>query len=390
MADEGKKKEESAAAAVTPPAAEKKQDEQSSTTTVKAEDSKAAPARSTATSAAKPAPKEDENDSDFEDLDDVLDDFSKKPTTAAAAASQPPSSDQNATKAPESDLDENAFLQQLEKGMAEILGPTAAGGDGDGEDPDWDALAQKMAQGNMDPAEIMKMLMGDGGPGALGGGGLDFGGDNQETKGTADGAKAAAPAASSSGSGGASKGEEAFQETIRKTMERMQASGDKATAAAAEDGTDDMLMQLLKAMESGAGAGGPGAGGLGDDESLDKIFNSMMESLSNKEMLYDPMKELHNKFGPWLEENRSKVPKEDLERYELQATIVKEIVQKFDEEGYSDDKPEDRSYIWERMQKMQSAGSPPEALVPLPDEAGIQEALAGGGEGSDMPQCPQQ
>ncbi|PGH28330.1 peroxin-19 [[Emmonsia] crescens] len=411
MVDEEKKKEEESIAVpaetiTAAPVVEDKRNEQSSTVVKKAEDSNPAPPQATAAPIAA-APMEDEEGSDFEDLDDVLDDFSaskkpaaaavaapsNKPTSASTTAPQLPSflSDQTASRTPQSVVDENAFIQQLEQGMAELMGPTA-GGDGDGE-PDWDALAQRMAQGDMDPAAIMKMLMGDGGPGALAGGveadlgGLG-GGDKKDGKGQEEDTKPGA--AAGSGSAGASKAEDGFQETIRKTMERMQASGEKATAAATEDGGDDMLMQLLKAMESGAGAGGGGPGG--EDENLDKIFMGIMEQLSNKEMLYEPMKELHNKFGPWLEENRGKVAKEDLERYELQSTIVAEILSKFDEEGYSDDKPADRAYIWEKMQKMQAAGSPPDALVsnPLADELGLPDALAGGAGGSEMPQCPQQ
>ncbi|EEQ84073.1 peroxisomal membrane protein receptor Pex19, variant [Blastomyces dermatitidis ER-3] len=425
MADEGKRKkteeEESIAvpveAGTAEPVAEdmKQQDEPSSTTAALAagvteagDDGNQAPAQ---TIAAAPKGDEEEEGSDFEDLDDVLDDFStsKKPTSAAPSSSKnapslsttapqpPPSSllpDQNATRAPESDLDENAFIQQLEQSMAELMGSATAGGqgggggDGDGE-PDWDALAQQMAQGDMDPAAIMKLLMGEGGPGALAGGSeADLGGGNKDGKGQGD-AKSGSTAAGTAGSSSASKAEDGFQETIRKTMERMQASGDKATAAATEDGGDDMLMQLLKAMESGAGAGGAGGG---DDENLDKIFMGIMEQLSNKEMLYEPMKELHAKFGPWLLENRDKVPKEDLERYELQSVLVAEIVGKFDEEGYSDEKPADRAYIWEKMQKMQAAGSPPDALVsnPLADELGLPGAFAGGGGDAETPQCPQQ
>ncbi|OJD24997.1 hypothetical protein ACJ73_03643 [Blastomyces percursus] len=424
MADEGKRKtteeEESIAvpaeASAAEPIAEKKQDEPSSTTTTPAaavaeagDDGNQAPVQPTPG-----APEGDEEEgSDLEDLDDVLDDFSasKKPTDTASASSKnapsvsttapqpPPPSllpDQNTTRAPESDLDENAFIQQLEQSMAELMGSATAGAqgsggggddDGDGE-PDWDALAQRMAQGDMDPAAIMKLLIGEGGAGALAGESeADLGGGNKDEKGQGDDKSGTTATGTAGSSGGASKAEDGFQETIRKTMERMQASGDKATAAATEDGTDDMLMQLLKAMESGAG----GAGG-GDDENLDKIFMGIMEQLSNKEMLYEPMKELHDKFGPWLLENREKVPKEDLERYELQSVLVAEIVGKFDEEGYSDEKPADRAYIWEKMQKMQAAGSPPDALVsnPLADELGLSGAFAGGGGDTEMPQCPQQ
>lgn len=151
----------------------------------------------------------------------------------------------------------------------------------------------------------------------------------------------------SAGATGASSAQpESFQDTIRRTMQRMQESGDRATAEATEEGlNDDMVSQLLKALEAGAGSGG-------DDMDLNKMFLGMMQQLSNKDLLYEPIKELDGKFGPWLEENKDKVPAEDMARYRTQARVVREIVAKFDEEGYSDDKPECRTYIWDRMQEV--------------------------------------
>lgn len=94
------------------------------------------------------------------------------------------------------------------------------------------------------------------------------------------------------------KAEATFQETIRKTMERMQNSGEQASAAAASADDNDMLAQMLKEMESG------GFGGEGNDEDFSKMLMGMMEQLTNKEILYEPMKELNDKFPAWMEKNR--------------------------------------------------------------------------------------
>lgn len=132
-------------------------------------------------------------------------------------------------------------------------------------------------------------------------------------------------------------------------MGRMKESGDKATAAASneDDISEDMLAQLLKAVEAGAA-------GAGEDGDLSKMFMGMMEQLSNKEMLYEPMKELDVKFGPWIEKNKNsgKVSAEDMERFETQARVVKQIVEKFEEKSFSDDDPKCREYVWERMQEV--------------------------------------
>lgn len=166
-----------------------------------------------------------------------------------------------------------------------------------------------------------------------------------------------------------------FQKTIEKTMERIQASGEQATAAAKSGDSDDMLAQMLKEMRNG------GLEGSGDDEGFNKMLMGMMEQLTDKDILYEPMKELHDKFPAWMTENRGSTGADDLKRYEEQQRLVGEIVGRFEQQGYSDSKAEDREFIVERMQQvsfvvfylhvvaakrsrqMQVAGSPPADLV---------------------------
>ena len=140
-----------------------------------------------------------------------------------------------------------------------------------------------------------------------------------------------------------------FQSTIRKTMDRMKASSDSATAATPESDSDpeDMIANLLKEMQAANG----GADGEGDD-SFSKMLLGMMEQLTNKEILYEPMKELDQKFPGWLEEKKGTLSKEDRERYTVQKGLVSEIVGRFEREGYSDGNAEDREFIVEKMQKV--------------------------------------
>ncbi|KAH6655664.1 Pex19 protein [Truncatella angustata] len=148
-----------------------------------------------------------------------------------------------------------------------------------------------------------------------------------------------------------------FQETIRRTMERMQASGDQATAEAAAQGSeDDFLAEMMKAMKDMPGAEG-------SEEDFSKVLMGMMEQLTNKEILYEPMRELNEKFPAWMEKNGKTLKKEDKDRYEEQQRLVGEMVAKFEEPTYKDGNAADREYVVERMQKMQAAGSPPPDLV---------------------------
>lgn len=160
-------------------------------------------------------------------------------------------------------------------------------------------------------------------------------------------AAADAESASKSGPGGVPAADASFQDTIRKTMERMQNSGEQATAAAASGGADDFMSELLKQMSSGDFGGGEGS-----EDDFSKMLMGMMEQLTTKEILYEPMKDLNEKFPEWMEKNKATTPAEDLKRYEEQQSIVKEIVERFEKSTYADTNSEDREYIIERMQKV--------------------------------------
>ena len=146
---------------------------------------------------------------------------------------------------------------------------------------------------------------------------------------------------------GSAVGEESFQETIKKTMERMKASDSNATATASTANEDDLLAEMMKAMAASGLDGGEGS-----EEDFSKMLLGMMEQLTNKEILYEPMKELHDKFPDWMAKNKGKVPEEDMKRYTEQQKFVREIVGRFEADGYSDDNAKDREYIVERMQNV--------------------------------------
>ncbi|KAK3903835.1 Pex19 protein family-domain-containing protein [Staphylotrichum tortipilum] len=279
---------------------------------------------------------DDVPDPDEDDLDD-LDGNKPQPatTTTAAPASPKPAA---ASAADEPEFSEDEFAKQLQAGMANLL-------EGFADTPEMQAQFES----------IFKEL------GAAASASADIA------------SMPAAPPAPSGTSSTASPApqptEASFQDTIRRTMERMQTSGDQATAAAAAEGTDDFLAELLKQMGSGGGL----EGGSGGEEEFSQMLMGMMEQLTNKEILYEPMKELHDKFPEWLDKNRDKTSAEDLARYETQRTLVRDIVGKFEEPTYSDANKADREYIVDRMQQMQASGSPPNDLVG--DMPSAQDAL---------------
>lgn len=281
----------------------------------------------------------------------MLDDFTPtipEPKAASHPSPSPPaSSDPLADLAPTGISDED-FASQLQAGMAELLG-------GLEKDPDMQAQLQNM----FNELEGAAALANPGAP-------------TSEPLSTSK-SKSKSKAKSET----ATKGGNDFQAKVQATMERMNASNSTATAAASTSATasseEDMLASLMSAMGS--------MDGEGSEEDFSKMLLGMMEQLTNKEILYEPMKELHDKFPDWLSkaEKEGKVPQEDMKRYREQQTYVKEIVGRFERKGYTDENVGDREYIVERMQKMQAAGSPPPDLVGSMEAA--QEAFGAPEEG---------
>jgi peroxin-19 len=293
--------------------------------------------------AAKPTPKpaapppeiaSDPEEDDLSDLDDVLDEFANtkldaKAPTASIAAAYPDSGTAPSSSGPgrppqdtsPAELlleDQDEFQKQLQKEMEQLLGQ------GDFQKQFEDIMKEMSSEmGGANPLEAVEHMHH-----------VPEAAAAKEKEETGE-AKVTTTA------------EKSFQETIKKTMERMQSSSQSADTAAASSSQDDMLAQMLASMEGGGGFGG-GEG----EEDFSKVLMGMMEQLTNKDILYEPMKELDDKFPAWMEKHKEGCDKEDLKRYEEQQSLVREIVGRFEKKGYSDDNAQDREYIVERMQKV--------------------------------------
>ncbi|KAI6790960.1 hypothetical protein KC363_g6792 [Hortaea werneckii] len=336
----------------------------------------------------------DPDEDDLDDLDDVLDQFQAKPsqasasassshpTSAATASADPTSRAKDAAAAAEPGEDED-FAKQLQAGMQNLMGEL-------GENPEmqrqFEEMMQELIRAGAAPddkkaGEHLRHAADEAGKvGAAEAG--ETGAGTSASRAEGGGSREGAGRKAGAGVGGTGAGGD-FNDTIRRTMERMQASGDAATAASTSGAAggggseEDLLAQMMKELQSGGGAGG--------EEDFNKMLMSMMSQLTNKEILYEPMKELDDKFPDWLRrhEDAADVEKGEMERYKEQRRLVREIVARFERKEYRDENEEDREYIVDRMQKMQAQGSPPPDLVG--DMSAAQEALGDLDQG-----CPQQ
>ena len=266
-------------------------------------------------------------------------------TSTAPAASGPGRPSFSAQPSSQSEAD---FMAQLQEEFAKTMTNLGVEPESEAKDQaqeitamgkELDEFTRKMEKEGLQPEDLLRAILGEEGidPSKIN---LDATtGDSQPA--TSESAKRSTSAES--------KG--TFEETIRRTMERMQASDSSARDAQhnPSDTDEDILAQLMKAMESAD----PSTSG-GDDTDLSNLFLNMMHQLTSKDLLYEPMRELDGKFPDWLERNKGNLKPEDQERYQTQQQVVRQIVVKFEESTYSDDNEKDRGFIWEKMQQVRS------------------------------------
>jgi len=149
-----------------------------------------------------------------------------------------------------------------------------------------------------------------------------------------------------------------------------------------EDIMEQMMHEFAKMGSGGSGAGG--AGGAGND--FDSIVDGMMKQLLAKELMYEPMKSVCDKFPEWLADAKERLSEEDYNRYGHQYQYFQRIVAVYETD------PDNFSRLLELMQDIQEYGQPPaeiiKELAPGLDFDGggmpMMPGLTGGGE----PQCP--
>ncbi|KAF5734899.1 Peroxisome biogenesis protein 19-2 [Tripterygium wilfordii] len=109
---------------------------------------------------------------------------------------------------------------------------------------------------------------------------------------------------------------------------------------------DDMMEDWVKQFEELAGS-----------QDVESMVETMMQQLLSKEILYEPMKEIGERYPKWLEECKTSLSKEEFERYSRQYELIKELNDVYDSDSGNFTK------IVELMQKMQECGQPPSDIV---------------------------
>ncbi|ORY88728.1 Pex19 protein family-domain-containing protein [Leucosporidium creatinivorum] len=329
------------------------------------------------------APPRAAQDDDLDDLDDLLDEFNPAPasstSSAPPAASQPaPTASKATTPAPASAADatddfpdpddddlsalDADLVKDLEQGMASLFSGLEGG---EGDEAEFKRIMEQLMKGEMG----MPPAGSDAAPGASDEEGMAelLAALQMGAKGKGKAGASTAPAGGAGTSAGpapptAGGAPGNFQDTIAAAMAKMKDSGAKvdqeaeAKAAAGGDPLAAMMAQM-------AGMGGD----FGGEEGLQGMLDEMMSQLISRDVLYEPLKELRDKYPAYLETNAATLSEKDLKRYKEQQATVIQIVAKFDEPGADAEGPfspeEEAKHAERHADIMNDAGSPPKEIM---------------------------
>jgi len=134
------------------------------------------------------------------------------------------------------------------------------------------------------------------------------------------------------------------------------------------EGMEDFFQGIMSSLD-----GMDTDGKTGVDDIVEKMFSNMLQ----KEHFEQPMRDIAEKYPPWLEANKSKISAEEFENYEKQYDCFQRILESYKAE------PVDTNLIMNLMKDMQEYGQPPEEIV-----TDMIPTLDGDPSNKDMEKCP--
>jgi peroxin-19 len=96
---------------------------------------------------------------------------------------------------------------------------------------------------------------------------------------------------------------------------------------------------------------------MGSKQDTDTVIDSVMKQLLNKELMYEPMKEVCSRFPTYLASNKDILSNEEYTRYGNQYQYFQKICHVYETE------PDNFSRLMELMQDIQEYGQPPVDII---------------------------
>ncbi|CAM9160605.1 unnamed protein product [Laminaria digitata] len=182
--------------------------------------------------------------------------------------------------------------------------------------------------------------------------------------GTGVGVGAGAGAAGGGGEYGFGGGGTEMDRTIFRTLEMLSKSGagmEGQDAAAMEGGGEDIMQQMMGEFGKMGEKEARGSTNQRRMSLPQKDYNGMMdnimEQLLSRELMYDPIKQICDKYPEWLATHRDKLAAADYQRYGQQYQSFQRVLAVYETE------PDNFPRLMELMQDMQEHGQVPAEII---------------------------
>ena len=96
---------------------------------------------------------------------------------------------------------------------------------------------------------------------------------------------------------------------------------------------------------------------MGNANDSNDVVDGVMKQLLDKDLMYEPMKEVCSRFPKWLAENKEELDDKEYERYGTQYRYFQKIVRAYETE------PDNFARLMELMQDIQEYGQPPVDII---------------------------
>lgn len=189
------------------------------------------------------------------------------------------------------------------------------------------------------------------------------------------------------------QGTEAMEQNLARLMQELDLAGAQ-TGSGQASSVSDTLRQMMQqseglnpprqpsshdglvsepmfaGLQEQLGGGEGGFGGLAD---------TLMRQLLAKDVLYQPMKDIGERYPDWLAAHRDVITAEEMGQYEEQYKHIKRILRMYETE------PDNFGELFDALQQMQACGQPPQDIVNdlAPgmafDQEGLPSTLPGSG-----------
>mmetsp|Transcript_34776 Transcript_34776/g.44359 ORF Transcript_34776/g.44359 Transcript_34776/m.44359 type:complete len:290 (-) Transcript_34776:23-892(-) len=145
------------------------------------------------------------------------------------------------------------------------------------------------------------------------------------------------------------QGDNSIDRTVARTLEQLSKAGAVAEGgemSQMEAAGEEVMREMMQEFEK-----------LGEKEDYNEVIENMMQQLLAKELMYEPVKSITERFPKWLAENKEYLNDSDYERFGKQYQCFQRIRALYETE------PDNFDRLTELMQDMQEYGQVPSEII---------------------------